>query len=208
VPHIRITKKGSYKLDDPRDIYEMVANQGARRLRACILGIVPGDIVEDAVCACDRTMNSDSGEPIEDQIKRLLVSFSKIGVTQEMIEIRLKHPVSEIIYEELSELRKIGNSMKDGMSKREDWFSTSKTNAKKLDKDIDNLANGKNDNVPEPDPGTDMSDEEIKIAIESRLVENDEHLIEAMHKLGYQNIPKRSDTRKKLYLEYLRLTNS
>ncbi|MFH1740974.1 MAG: hypothetical protein ABIH23_18380, partial [bacterium] len=33
VPHIRATRNGNYKLTDPRDIYEMVANQGARRLR-------------------------------------------------------------------------------------------------------------------------------------------------------------------------------
>lgn len=44
VPHIRGTKKGNIPLTDPRDIYEMVANQGARRLRACILGIIPGDL--------------------------------------------------------------------------------------------------------------------------------------------------------------------
>ena len=39
VSHIRYSKKyGNTQLTDPRDIYEMVANQGARRLRACILG--------------------------------------------------------------------------------------------------------------------------------------------------------------------------
>jgi len=37
VPHVRSTKKGNAPLTDPRDIYEMVANQGARRLRSCIL---------------------------------------------------------------------------------------------------------------------------------------------------------------------------
>jgi len=105
----------------------------------------------------------------------------------------------------LSELRKIGNSMKDGMSKRDDWFSTSKANAKQLDKDIDNLANGKNDNVPDPVPGTDLSDEEIKSAIENLLATDDASILEAMASLGYQNIPKRADTRKKLYLEYLKL---
>ena len=49
VPHIRHTRRGDYPLTDPRDIYEMVANQAARRVRACILGIVPGDVVEAAV---------------------------------------------------------------------------------------------------------------------------------------------------------------
>src|SRR5699024_11169676 len=46
VPHERHTKRGTTRLTDPRDIYELVANQGARRLRACILGVVPGDVTE------------------------------------------------------------------------------------------------------------------------------------------------------------------
>jgi hypothetical protein len=35
VQHIRHTKRGASKLEDPRDIYEATANQGARRLREC-----------------------------------------------------------------------------------------------------------------------------------------------------------------------------
>ena len=53
VKHERYTKaRGKYSLEDPRDIYEAVANQGARRLRACILGIIPGDVIEAAVNQC------------------------------------------------------------------------------------------------------------------------------------------------------------
>ncbi|PWW19485.1 hypothetical protein DFO73_12055 [Cytobacillus oceanisediminis] len=46
VKHSRKAKGSITKLDDPRDIYELVANNGARRLRSYILGIIPGDIVE------------------------------------------------------------------------------------------------------------------------------------------------------------------
>lgn len=56
VPHVRGTKKGNVPLTDPRDVYEMVANQGARRLRSCILGIIPGDVVEAAVKQCEDTL--------------------------------------------------------------------------------------------------------------------------------------------------------
>ena len=42
VPHIRETKNGSYPLTSDRDINEMVSNQAARRVRACILGIIRG----------------------------------------------------------------------------------------------------------------------------------------------------------------------
>ena len=56
VKHERYTKQGSYRLSDPRDIYEMTANQGARRMRACILGVIPGDFVDDAIAECEKTM--------------------------------------------------------------------------------------------------------------------------------------------------------
>ena len=56
VPHIRHTRKGDYPLTDPRDIYEAVANQAARRVRACILGIIPSDVVEAAVDRCNKTL--------------------------------------------------------------------------------------------------------------------------------------------------------
>ena len=58
VPHIRYTRQGVKRLTDPRDIYELVANNGARRLRACILGVIPGDVVEEAVEACDATLKT------------------------------------------------------------------------------------------------------------------------------------------------------
>ncbi len=64
VSHIRHTKKGDYLVTDPRDIYEMVANNGARRVRACILAVVPGDIVEEAIEECKKTIEASVGEAI------------------------------------------------------------------------------------------------------------------------------------------------
>ena len=60
VPHIRATKKGNVPLTDPRDIYEMVANQGARRMRSCILRVIPGDVVESAVAQCNKTLMDEA----------------------------------------------------------------------------------------------------------------------------------------------------
>lgn len=124
VPHIRYSKsKGNVKLTDPRDIYEMAANQGARRLRACILNSVPADIVEAAQKKCKQTLQKGIAEkPLEDQIRATLFQFDKIGVTAEMIEKRLGHNTSTITADELIELNSIGTSIKDGMTTREDWF--------------------------------------------------------------------------------------
>ena len=85
VPHIRHTKKGSYKLEDPRDIYELVANQGARRLRACILAVVPGDVVEAAVNQCQITLQSHTDVTAEG-IKKLIEAFEPLSVTKAQIE--------------------------------------------------------------------------------------------------------------------------
>jgi hypothetical protein len=121
VRHVRATKKGSYALEDPRDIYEMTANQGARRVRACILGILPGDIVEAAVEECEATMKAkaDTGP---DALKKLVEAFGKFSVTREQIEARIQRRIEAITAAQLVGLRKIYNSLSDGMSTVGDWF--------------------------------------------------------------------------------------
>jgi hypothetical protein len=127
VPHIRYTRQGSYKLTDPRDIYENVANNGARRLRACILEAIPGDITEKAVAKCKETITKKGGEPIVDRIRKMVVAFSAHGVTQEHIERRLKHEVGITTEDELFDLITVFNSIKDNQAKRGDFFEIADT---------------------------------------------------------------------------------
>jgi len=121
VKHTRHTKGGSYLLKDPRDIYEMVANQGARRLRACILGIIPGDVVEAAVNQCEATLKAQA-DTTPDALQKMVAVFGTIGVTQEMLEVRIQRKLESIAPAQVISLRKIYNSIKDGMSKPADWF--------------------------------------------------------------------------------------
>lgn len=121
VPHVRDTKKGRVQLKDARDIYEMVANQGARRLRACILGILPGDVVEAAVGQCKKTM--ESGEvPLADRIRMMITKFDDLGVKVEHLEKRLGHSLDATVSQEIVTLQGIYKSIKDGFSSREDFF--------------------------------------------------------------------------------------
>lgn len=123
VKHERHTKKGAYKLTDPRDIYEIVANQGARRLRACILGVIPGDIVDKALQKCQQTLMGDTKEPLMDRLNVVLDAFNKtFGVNTEMIEKYFGYKLSAFTEQDLVNLRKIGTSLRDGMAKREDYF--------------------------------------------------------------------------------------
>lgn len=121
VAHKRHTKKGSYQLEDPRDIYEMVANQGARRLRACILGVIPSDVVDSAVKQCEDTMKAKADTSPE-AIKKLIEAFAAFKVTKEQIEQRIQRRMDAITPAQIVSLRKVYNSLKDGMSSISDWF--------------------------------------------------------------------------------------
>lgn len=121
VAHKRHTKKATYSLEDPRDIYELTANQGARRLRSCILGIIPGDVVESAVKQCEATLKAVADTSPE-ALKKLVDAFAGFKVTKEQIEKRIQRRLDTITPAQLISLRKVYNSMKDGMSTAADWF--------------------------------------------------------------------------------------
>lgn len=121
VAHKRHTKKGSYMLEDPRDIYETVANNAARRLRACILGVVPGDVVEAAVGQCEQTLKSKADTSAE-AVKKMVEAFGKYGVSKEQIEKRIQRRLDSITPAQVISLRKVYNSLKDGMGAVADWF--------------------------------------------------------------------------------------
>lgn len=123
VEHSRYAKGQVKKLTDPRDIYEMVANQGARRLRACILGVIPGDVVESAVEQCETTQKTHVDVGPETITKMINAFEENYGVTQELIETRLGKRVESINASQLLNLKKIYQSLKDGMSKPSDWFA-------------------------------------------------------------------------------------
>ena len=123
VPHYRYTRReGKKRLHDPRDIYEHVANQAARRLRACILGVIPGDVVDEAVKKCEETLAGQSDEPLADRVRKMVAAFADQGVTAEMIEARLGHKLAATTETELVTLRKVFQSIKDGMASREQFF--------------------------------------------------------------------------------------
>lgn len=123
VPHERHTKQGVAKLTDPRDVYEMTANQGARRQRACILGVIPGDIVEQAVAACNKTLEGGQKEPLLDRVKKMLVAFETLGVTKAMLENRLGHRLDAVTETEYVGFRKIWKAIQDNMQPASAFFA-------------------------------------------------------------------------------------
>lgn len=123
VPHVRQTKKGAKALTDPRDIYEMVANQGARRLRACILGVIPGDIVDAALQECNKTLRSDK-EPLADRVRKMVAVFqNEMGIPMECLEQYIGCKTSAFTENSIVRLRGVYTAITEGRANREDYFT-------------------------------------------------------------------------------------
>lgn len=121
VPHYRSSKRGTMRITDERDIYEHLANCASRRLRNCILALIPGDVVDAAVEQCQRTMATHI-DLSKDSIKKLVDAFAPLGVSKTKIEKRIQRRIESITPAQFVRMREIYTSIKDGMSSAEDWF--------------------------------------------------------------------------------------
>lgn len=131
VRHYRDSNRGGKQaLTEERDIYEAVANNGARRLRACILKLIPGDVTDAAVRQCDETIRAQIKD-LGGAIARMVESFGKIGVTKEMVERRLRHRMEATNAAEVVALGRIFTSIQDGMSSSGDYFEAEAKEAPK-----------------------------------------------------------------------------
>ena len=141
VQHIRDTKQGTKLLTDARDIYEKTANDGARRLRAAILEVLPADIVEDFLKVCEKTIEGSSDKPLKDRIKDMLGKFEELGVTQDMIEQRIGTKADNFIAKNLVDLGSIYNSIRNNFAPVDQYFEMPTKAEKEADKTTKNLKN-------------------------------------------------------------------
>lgn len=121
VKHERSTKKGKTALTDGRDIYELTANQGARRVRACILELIPADLVDFAVEKCTATVRANI-KITPDSISAMEQAFLSYGITRAMIEAFIQRKLEAVTTDQFIRLRNIWTGLKDGISKPEDFF--------------------------------------------------------------------------------------
>lgn len=123
VSHIRQTRSGAYSLTDPRDIYEMVANQAARRERSCILSVIPGDIVDAAVGECNATLQGDGKMTREDAVRDIISRFQeKYGVSKSMLEMYIGRKADAFTTQSVIRLRNVYTALNDGTASVEQYF--------------------------------------------------------------------------------------
>lgn len=124
--HQREVGKKMQVLTSLRDIYENNANMATRRLRSRILAILPSWFVEDCISECKKTLAGQNDTPLIDRVKKMVIQFAKLGVTQEQIEKRLKRKVDSMNAEDFVEYIGIYNAIKQGESKISEWFEAEK----------------------------------------------------------------------------------
>lgn len=167
VKHSMKAKGTIKKLEDPRDIYEKVANDGARRLRTCILGIIPGDIVDKAIGQCNQTLAGNSKGPLKDRIGNALKAFKESHrVTQEMIEAKFGYNADSFTEYDYVELINIFNSLRDGMSKVEDWFDKEIAKQQSSGLGADFQAEQKVEVKPDATPTNDVSTGQEQLSLD------------------------------------------
>lgn len=125
VRHWRDKKGGEgYAVAEERDIYELVANSAARRLRACLESVIDSDVIDLAVDECRKTLRSGHSKPLIDRIREMVSAFAEFGVTQAMIEGRIQSKAEACSENQLAGLRRIYKSLRDGVGKADDFFKT------------------------------------------------------------------------------------
>lgn len=127
VPFKRTTKKGTYALTDERDIYETIANMGARRKRAAIMTVIPQFIFDMAMQQCDETLEQEmkkDGESIEDKRAAMLNAFREYGdwITEETIAGLFGKNFDAIGPKDMVRLQHLFCSIRDGFVTAEKVF--------------------------------------------------------------------------------------
>lgn len=110
------------RLTDDRDIYEMCANMAARRKRACILNVVPGDLVDLAMEECEKTLKANLGSIQEQAAKWAKVFEKEYGVKPESIMRYLGSRPETWTQNDMFRLRKLYNALQDNMTTVEEAF--------------------------------------------------------------------------------------
>lgn len=127
VPYSRTSKKhGTVPLTDERDKYEAMANMAARRKRACMQAIIPQFVIDEAIAACQKTLeDAMKGEDIEVTKAKMLAAFRAKAkwISEADFETACGKPFENLSIKDIVKLRNLYNAIADGFVKPEVAFN-------------------------------------------------------------------------------------
>lgn len=122
----RESKGSKTLLTSDRDIYEIIANNAARRVRKCIESVIPRYLIDMALEKCQTTINSKID--IKSELKKCinwLKSYQNINL--EEIEDKLGMKYDAFGKVQYTTIVKWCNALKDGTTRKEDLFPSKET---------------------------------------------------------------------------------
>lgn len=143
VEYIRSTKRGSYPITDPRDRYEKLANEGARRKRACIQAVIPKFVIDKAMEMCQQTLDDQiKKDDISETKAKMLAAFNNIAdwITETELAECCGKEWNKLGSRDIVKLRNLYNAIKDGFVKPEAAFNKQVTEDKPGINESDALA--------------------------------------------------------------------
>lgn len=140
-------------LESERDVYELCANMASRRIRACILQVVPGWLTEEALEIVSATLKKDeNAEKLPERIQSMEAKFLELGVSRAQLEKKLGHSLepNDMTMAEVYRLGRVYTSIADGMIRMNDVFPTEEQSEVK-DPNIPSVPEAP---APSPDPAS------------------------------------------------------
>lgn len=197
-----------------RDYRELSAKNGAIAERNSILKLFPPDVIEDAMNRCLDTQRGKAKSDLEGNRERtvrgLIEAFTEIAVSTEMLERKLGHSVKDVDADELAQLREIYVTIRDGQSKRDEYFdfqdpAPASDGKKSLDDVTNDLVSGDGEKQPtgviEPDDpkcdncGRDLDDDHKCVAQD--VIDHQESKAFELSKQNEKKKPPKRNRRKK-----------
>jgi hypothetical protein len=130
---------------DERDLRELIGRRGAILVRNAILSLLPPDLVDGALQTADKTLRGVASGQLkasrEDVVKNLASRFDVLGVSVAMLEGFLGHALADANADEVADLKAIGKSLADGMTKREDHFELSADTGRAAETPLERVRN-------------------------------------------------------------------
>jgi hypothetical protein len=153
VQHVRSTKKGSYKLTEPRDVYELNTNDGSRRMRESIFKTLPRWYRTEAEKALKATLLKEIGaESIQEGREKALRFYrAEFGLRQDQLEHKLRKPLDKWKADDLIQLRILSNSLKRRDLQQDEAFPSARVTDEELAEDAQAPA-AKASPKPTPEP--------------------------------------------------------
>lgn len=129
VPHKRDKRGGPERLTDMRDIYENNANQGARRMREAIFGVLPPWFVEEAKELCSKTLSDGGGQPLATRVANAVALFDELGVSVDRLERKVGRSREKWTPHDVAQLSTVFTSIRRGEALVEDEFEPERVTA-------------------------------------------------------------------------------